>query len=173
MKLCDCGNEIPNWAKIDGKMRNLSNRVKCLKCLPFNSGRYSKKSVEEKRTEKALSSKQYYEKKKAENGIDPVKQRRIKRKQLLVNLIGGCQICGYNKCNDAIDLHHLHNKQFEVSSRSLQFSFERVIRELAKCVMVCKNCHSEIHSSNGVKDDLNKLNNDLNIKMSQLSKEDW
>ena len=31
-----CGNDIPNWIKVDGKDKNLSSRKYCLTCSPYN-----------------------------------------------------------------------------------------------------------------------------------------
>lgn len=39
---------------------------------------------------------------------DYVKEYRKRIKQELVNYKGGkCQICGYNRCNEALEFHHL------------------------------------------------------------------
>lgn len=49
---------------------------------------------------------------------DHVKEYRRRTKQELVNYKGGkCQVCGYDKCNDALDFHHLDptEKDFSIS----------------------------------------------------------
>lgn len=58
-----------------------------------------------------------------------------------------CTVCGYNRCLGAIEFHHFKTgeKEFEVSKMS-SFSKERIILELEKCLMLCANCHREIHS---------------------------
>jgi hypothetical protein len=67
------------------------------------------------------------------------------------NRMGGkCSICGYDKCLDALDFHHVDPSQKEFSFRDRRgISRERLEIELAKCVLVCANCHREIHSSRG------------------------
>lgn len=59
---------------------------------------------------------------------------------------GKCSICGYNKCQKALDFHHLNplEKDFNISGGTR--SFESIKKELDKCVLVCSNCHTEIHS---------------------------
>ncbi len=77
-----------------------------------------------------------------------------KRKKLeLVEYKGGCcQVCGYNKSVRALEFHHVdpNEKDFTISGKS--WSFDRLKNEVDKCVLVCANCHIEIH------DGLVKLN---------------
>lgn len=78
-------------------------------------------------------------------------KHRKKRVIELKNRLGGkCSICGYNKCMDALDLHHTNPLDKEFSFRERRScSMERLIKELEKCILVCANCHREIHSSCG------------------------
>jgi transposase-like protein len=58
---------------------------------------------------------------------------------------GKCQTCGYDKCLRALKFHHLDPSQKEFGiGRSIR-SWESVKRELDKCILVCGNCHDEIH----------------------------
>lgn len=77
-----------------------------------------------------------------------VAKRRKKIKAMAVVYKGGkCCICGYKKCNSALDFHHLGEvkKGFGLSVRGLTRSWERTKQELGKCILVCANCHREIH----------------------------
>jgi hypothetical protein len=59
---------------------------------------------------------------------------------------GKCSVCGYDKpIPSAYDFHHLDpiEKDFNISAKSL--SFDRLKEEVDKCVLLCKNCHAEIH----------------------------
>lgn len=58
-----------------------------------------------------------------------------------------CCICGYNKCKSALEFHHLDPKQkdFGISAKGYTRSWEKIKEELDKCIMVCANCHREIH----------------------------
>lgn len=60
---------------------------------------------------------------------------------------GSCQICGYNKCRRALSFHHKDpsKKDFGLSAKGLTRSWEKTKIELDKCVLVCANCHMEIH----------------------------
>ncbi len=78
--------------------------------------------------------------------IKAVAKRRRKVKTLAIEYKGGkCQICGYNKCQSALDLHHFgQNKKFGISDKGYTRSWKKIKVELDKCVLVCANCHREI-----------------------------
>lgn len=81
--------------------------------------------------------------------IESVQRRRYKVKEQAVEYKGGkCEICGYDKCIDALEFHHLDpsQKDFGISQKDYTRSWENVKKELDKCIMVCSNCHKEIHS---------------------------
>jgi len=78
-----------------------------------------------------------------------VAKRRQKIRQMLVEYKGGkCEICGYIGCIDVLDLHHkdANTKEFGISSSGLTRSWERNKAEADKCVLLCANCHREIHA---------------------------
>lgn len=58
-----------------------------------------------------------------------------------------CNICGYDKCIAALEFHHLEEKtkEFELSSHESSTNWEDIKKELDKCIVVCANCHREIH----------------------------
>lgn len=55
----------------------------------------------------------------------------------------GCSICGYNKCAMALDLHHANEKNFTISHMRV---LKRVKTEIKKCIILCANCHRELHA---------------------------
>lgn len=78
-----------------------------------------------------------------------VQNRRRKIKEMSVEYKGGkCEKCGYNKCNRALEFHHLNptDKKFSISHKGYTRSWSKVKKELDKCIMVCANCHAEIHN---------------------------
>ncbi|MDP1709789.1 MAG: HNH endonuclease signature motif containing protein [Candidatus Komeilibacteria bacterium] len=78
-----------------------------------------------------------------------VSKRRKKLKRLVIEYKGGkCQLCGYSRCPNAFDLHHIDEKQkdFSLSKDGLTRSWERTKKEADKCILVCANCHRELHA---------------------------
>jgi len=59
---------------------------------------------------------------------------------------GKCSVCGYNRCLDALEFHHLDPsvKEFHLGEKR-GLSIDRLRTELDKCILVCRNCHTEIH----------------------------
>jgi len=78
------------------------------------------------------------------------KRLAFNRKTYLVNMFGGgCQKCGYNECLRALSFHHRDRnlKKFCVNYKSLQSSnWETILEEVAKCDLLCLNCHAKLHS---------------------------
>ncbi len=60
---------------------------------------------------------------------------------------GKCQICGYAKSIRALTFHHRNpsEKDFGLSDRGLTRSWEKTKNEIKKCVLLCANCHAEVH----------------------------
>ena len=74
------------------------------------------------------------------------KKARNSLKQRAVEALGGkCQVCGYDKCLQALEFHHLDPKEkdFEISGKG---SWDKIEIELKKCVLLCSNYHKEAHS---------------------------
>lgn len=76
-----------------------------------------------------------------------LRTRQKKVKKLLVEEHGGkCVICGYNKCIQALEFHHVDpsTKSFSISANSKAASIKKLTEEAKKCILVCANCHVEI-----------------------------
>ena len=58
--------------------------------------------------------------------------------------IYGCSVCRYKKSLGALHFHHMHSKKFPLSQMH-GYSRKSVKEEMRKCILVCANCHSEIH----------------------------
>ena len=58
---------------------------------------------------------------------------------------GHCILCGYKRCYRALHFHHVNDflKEIDISKCS---SWDQAVKELDKCVLVCANCHAEVHS---------------------------
>lgn len=61
---------------------------------------------------------------------------------------GACGICGYNRCHRALAFHHLDEstKIFNLGAKGIPRSWKRLVNEAKKCVMLCHNCHAEVHA---------------------------
>jgi hypothetical protein len=79
---------------------------------------------------------------------EAVKRRRIKLRIMAREYKGNkCIICGYDKCPRALSFHHKDSKikGFGISSKGLTRSWEKIKSEIDKCVLICSNCHMEVH----------------------------
>ena len=80
------------------------------------------------------------------------KKWRQRWKEALVHASGGrCQIltCGYSRCINAMEFHHIdpNEKDFGLGTlRSSPTMNDAIEAELLKCIMICSNCHKEIHA---------------------------
>lgn len=71
-------------------------------------------------------------------------RKRVKQK--LIQYKGGsCQICGYNKSITALHFHHKDPKEKDFAIGGKSLSFDKLKSESDKCILVCSNCHCEIH----------------------------
>jgi len=81
--------------------------------------------------------------------LDAVKRRRKNVRLKAIEHLGGrCNRCGYDRCVDALEIHHLDSskKDFGISSRGHSRSWKRVLEEIEKCQLLCANCHREVHA---------------------------
>jgi hypothetical protein len=86
-------------------------------------------------------------------------KRQRNMKQKCINLLGGkCSRCGYNKFIGALEFHHKDpsTKEMTLSSHRLH-SFKKCEEELKKCILLCANCHREIHNEMHEEKKLNQL----------------
>ncbi len=78
-----------------------------------------------------------------------VTKRRHKLREMAREYKGGkCMLCGYKRCPGALEFHHKDpkKKEFAISVRGLTRSWEKIQKELEKCVLICANCHREVHA---------------------------
>ena len=72
------------------------------------------------------------------------------RKDDLVAIAGGCcKHCGYNKNTAALCFHHTDPtiKKFNLDIRKCSNStWEALLAESMKCILLCANCHAELHN---------------------------
>lgn len=100
------------------KKQGGQNRIFCYECLPECSDRATRNQLRRKLIV------EYSRKRKLESG---------------------CAICGYNKCASALEWHHPNNDKAGDPSSLMNKSFTQFLQEIDKCIVLCANCHREIH----------------------------
>lgn len=84
----------------------------------------------------------------ANTNSDNVLNWRNRTKEKLIEYKGGkCEKCGYCNLNylRVFEFHHKNPslKDFTISGKS--WSYEKLQAEVDKCIMLCSNCHKELH----------------------------
>lgn len=175
MPLCEkCSASFPNSVIIDGKIRNLQNRKYCLDCSPFNQHntknlvniqRTSTRNVFQlpddglrrcARCKEMLAVANFYFNRtgdkltsycKACANAQTIKRQQALKRQCVLYKGGKCQRCGYSRYVGALEFHHIDPKQKDfILSHARNTTFEKVKPEIDKCMLVCSNCHRELHA---------------------------
>jgi hypothetical protein len=68
-------------------------------------------------------------------------------KEELVRIMGGCCAkCGREYQSFVYDFHHnTKNKEFGIGNLMNVASLKRIAQEVSKCILLCANCHREVH----------------------------
>ena len=141
-----CKKEKEEHSFHNNKARHNGKSAYCISCDKQRKLEYSKteKGRQASRRRSAKYREEHPEKTKA--SIQKYKEK----KQQLVNEYKtyGCSICGYDKCLQALDLHHKdpQEKDSSVADLVCKAGIARVEEELSKCVVLCANCHREHHA---------------------------
>jgi len=77
----------------------------------------------------------------------------IKQKLLELKGENECSVCGYKSINNAsLSFHHKKEKSFWITSKcnytrnEFGIPIDKLLTEMEKCVVVCENCHRNIHA---------------------------
>lgn len=103
------------------------------------------------------------------------KKNREKSRVLKDKKGGKCFLCGYSDNYASLDFHHFGKKEHTISVIIQTKPLEMVEREVEKCVLLCRNCHSDIHnpaqSKNPRKtmDKISRLPANENIKIQYVA----
>ena len=78
---------------------------------------------------------------------DYARKREADRRKYIsdIKTDSGCIICGYNVCSKALEFHHIHGGKEESVSQLARSSMDKLNAEIEKCVVLCSNCHRELH----------------------------
>lgn len=123
--------------------------MNCLNCGKELTGRQRKWCSDscyvENRNKTNYKDKEYLQKIYSQR-----KDRSNQRKLKIIESLGGCcSKCGYKRNAAALEFHHIDpsKKEIQISARELgNYSEERILKELEKCVLLCANCHREEHN---------------------------
>lgn len=68
---------------------------------------------------------------------------------------GKCIKCGYNKCLKALEFHHLDPSKKDFTISNDHFKLLDAVNESKKCILICSNCHKELHDNIWTIEELN------------------
>lgn len=80
--------------------------------------------------------------------VDAASKKYVMTKSALVAHKGGkCQCCDKTYNIESYSFHHIEpeHKDFTISRDMANVSYYTLLKELDKCILVCQNCHAEIH----------------------------
>ena len=141
-----CKEEKPKQAFHNNKRRHNGKSAYCISCDKERKKAYLQ-------TEKGREASRKRQEKHRQNNPESVKKATIRNRKKKQDLVDnykstGCCICGYNRCLQALDLHHMNPlvKEDTVSNLIFSSGIERLEEEVKKCVVLCANCHREHHA---------------------------
>ena len=81
------------------------------------------------------------------NQADCANRRKKNKENLFKKMGNSCQRCGIvPECQEVFDLHHKDPTEKERNITDLMLgSWEKLEKELDKCILLCSNCHRTIH----------------------------
>lgn len=75
------------------------------------------------------------------------RRRKALRQKALIHKGNKCYFCGYKRYEGALEFHHIDEKtkKFGLSEKGMTRSWAKTKEELNKCILLCANCHRELH----------------------------
>lgn len=147
-KYCSKKCRSAHWPKINKEKHKNLVRKSRLKCNPVKCRKCNSNIPNENRKSGLVYCSELCRK---TNKIILDKKRRNKKYTEfgLYKISIGCQNCGYNKCSGSLDFHHVipENKEIRISCDLWKTNSKMFQKELLKCILLCKNCHYEVHNN--------------------------
>jgi hypothetical protein len=160
MPICkSCGEEFPDSYNYKASIGDFSKRKYCVKCRPVGAAKPNRHTNRREISECLVCSKPLSGRQTKFCSVEckiqlhasypKQKDRAIIKKLRLIELAGGaCSICGYNKNITAFHFHHLDpsKKSIQLHARAISKNgWDTVIQEFENCILLCANCHAEMH----------------------------
>lgn len=133
----------------------MQEKIKCTKCLQekdfseFSSHRASGGIYKRRYTCRECYNQYFKNYLNNDKHRALVSKKQNERRQEIAKLktSKGCCICGYSKCSEALEFHHLDREsKTDRISRLIVSKSSMLSDELEKCVILCANCHREVES---------------------------
>jgi DNA polymerase II large subunit len=93
--------------------------------------------------------KDYQQRNRTRCGSCNTKIRRFRAKAAAVKYLGGkCKKCGWEGNQAALQFHHKNSneKEFNIGNVANK-SWDVILQEMQKCILLCANCHAIHHST--------------------------
>lgn len=141
-----CNTTFPASIKIDNKKVYLHRRSYCLSCSPLNSNTGQKLKRHKNKNKKCPLCNRIFPWNK--NNICSscrTGMRRCINREKAIQMLGGKCKCGIED-PDILTFHHLDpkKKDFDLCER-WHLAWADIEKELAKCQLLCYNCHMKLH----------------------------
>lgn len=121
------------WLKKHGLITKPKREKKCAKCGETDPSKFYKKK---------------YRCKKCHNQ-EVLEAGQEKRRKIIEHLGTRCYNpeCSGWKYPSCFDVHHLDPSKKDPNFASIRgWSWKRILKEIAGCILLCKNCHSALHN---------------------------
>ena len=106
-------------------------------------------TIETKEEFHRRKSKEHYQKNKLKYNERNQQQKARTYQLILQAKKDGCIICNED-FPPALDFHHINGEEDKVQEISAMrgMNDNKVLAEIAKCVVLCRNCHAKVHNGN-------------------------
>ncbi len=99
-----------------------------------------------------LKSQDYYNNNTEKHKLvtkNKLKEERSKKSEFInkIKTYYGCQLCNERE-SCCLEFHHcVGEKEFNIADfRTMGVGFDKLKNEIAKCVILCSNCHKKVHA---------------------------
>lgn len=145
IKTCRKCNQSKPLDQFYANRRNECHRSRCKDCLRDDNRKWR---TANRSKHNARAMKWYYAnptKSKEINGRN-YRLQNEKRKQILASIFNDypCLVCGEPRYG-CLTFHHLDPKEKENGVTSHSLTWKKMLKEAAKCVVLCRNCHGLYH----------------------------